>query len=116
MAIFRLWVHNGPVHATSDFDLQQLFSLGLNSKLFYPTPVLDASTISPSFSSLDITDSDVFEVLSSLDTSKAMGVDGIAPSILKYCLYQPLHHLFLASLSYAFDSCGMEDPSNYTNS
>ena len=45
---------------------------------------------------------DVFEALSSLDTSKACGADGISPKILKHCavaLYQPIHHLFMLSLS-----------------
>ena len=37
----------------------------------------------------------------SLDTSKAMGCDGISPMLLKHCaipLLQPLHHLFTLSL------------------
>ena len=46
--------------------------------------------------------SDVFEVLSGLDTSKAKGLDGIGPSVLKFgalALYRPLHHLFMLCLS-----------------
>ena len=50
-----------------------------------------------------ISSSEVFEVLSALDTSKAMGVDGIGPLILKECahvLFKPIHHLFSLSLSH----------------
>ena len=42
------------------------------------------------------------EALSSLDSSKSAGPDGISPKILKYCalaLYKPIHHLFMLSLS-----------------
>ena len=53
-------------------------------------------------SDIGISESDVFEALSSLDPNKAMGIDGIGPKILKHCalaLFKPLHHLFLLSLS-----------------
>ena len=45
-----------------------------------------------------------FEALCSLDTSKAIGIDGIGPNVLHHCalaLYKPLHHLFLLSLSHS---------------
>ena len=45
---------------------------------------------------------DVFKALRSLDTSKAMGCDGISPMVLKHfamAIYQPLYHLFSLSLS-----------------
>ena len=45
---------------------------------------------------------DVFKALRSLDTSKAMGCDGVSPVVLKHCamaIYQPLYHLFSLSLS-----------------
>lgn len=41
------------------------------------------------------------QVLASLDPSKAMGLDGLGPRLLKFCalaLYKPLHHLFVTSL------------------
>ena len=44
----------------------------------------------------------MFQVLSSLDPSKAMGCDGIGTRLLKHCalaVYQPFHHLFCLSLS-----------------
>ena len=53
-------------------------------------------------SHISISELDVLEALSSLDTSKAMGIDGIGPKVQKNCalaLYKPLHHLFLLSLS-----------------
>ena len=51
---------------------------------------------------LAISDTEVLEVLISLDTNKAKGIDGIGPNILKYCssaLYIPLHYLFSLTLS-----------------
>lgn len=48
-----------------------------------------------------ILESDVFDALNLLDTSKAMGIDGISPLILKSCalaLYEPLCHLFNLTL------------------
>lgn len=43
----------------------------------------------------------MYEILLDLDTSKAMGIDGISPGLLKSCalaLYKPLYHLFKQSL------------------
>ena len=58
----------------------------------------------PTLSDTGISESDVFEALCPLDTSKAIGVDGIGPNVLHHCalaLYKPLHHLFLLSLSHS---------------
>ena len=44
----------------------------------------------------------MFQALSSLDPSTAMGCDGIGPRLLKHCalaVYQPLHNLFCLRLS-----------------
>ena len=44
----------------------------------------------------------MFQALSSLDPSKAMGCDGIEPRLFKHCaqaVYQPFHHLVCLSLS-----------------
>ena len=44
---------------------------------------------------------DVCRALTKLDESKAMGIDGVSPHILKNCagaLYTPIHHLFAQSL------------------
>jgi len=38
-----------------------------------------------SLNSFTITETEVFEVLSQLDTSKAVGIDGIGPRVLKHC-------------------------------
>jgi len=45
---------------------------------------------------------DVYEALVALNPSKSMGYDSIGPRLLKFCalpLHEPLHHLFLLSLS-----------------
>ena len=55
----------------------------------------------PSICNIDICESDVYKVLYGLDATKAKGLDGIGPSVLKHCalaLYQPIHHLFRASI------------------
>ena len=55
-----------------------------------------------SLCSFDFSDSDVYEVLVGLDTTKAVGIDGIGPNLLKSCalaLCEPLCHLFQTSLS-----------------
>ena len=51
---------------------------------------------------LTLSDSEVFDALSSLDPTKSSGCDGIGPKLRKYCaltLYMRLHHLFSVSLS-----------------
>ena len=49
--------------------------------------------------SFDISELDVYNALINLDPSKALGIDGIGPKVLKYSLVQPLCHLFNLSLS-----------------
>ena len=52
-------------------------------------------------SDITISELDVYKALSSLDTTKASGCDGISVKLLKHCaiaLYQPLYHLFSLSL------------------
>ena len=52
-------------------------------------------------SDIDISVSDVYNVLINLDPTKAMGIDRIGPGILKHCaqaLCVPLHYLFSFSL------------------
>ena len=61
--------------------------------------------ISPKLGDLSIMEEDIFQVLTSLDPSKAAGCDGIGPSLLKHCalpLCQPLHHLFSLSISQSY--------------
>ena len=63
------------------------------------------SSVTNSLLTLDDIDfdvSEVFRILASLDTSKAMGIDGIGPLVLKSCadvLCVPTHHLFTVSHS-----------------
>ena len=52
--------------------------------------------------SINISEADVYDALTSLDPNKALGIDGIGPKILKNCsksLFQPLCHLFNLSLA-----------------
>ena len=51
--------------------------------------------------SIQIEESDVLDILCNLDTSKAIGPDGISPKLLKECAFQivqPLCHIFNHSL------------------
>ena len=51
---------------------------------------------------IEISTTEVFEILSTLDVNKAPGIDGIIPALLKYCaspLLVPLCHLFTCSIS-----------------
>ena len=44
----------------------------------------------------------MFEILSTLDITKAPGLDGISPAVLRYCaspLLMPIYHLFISSIS-----------------
>ena len=46
---------------------------------------------------ITISEGDVYNALSSLNTNKASGIDGIGPKILNHCaisLFKPLHYLF----------------------
>ena len=65
-------------------------------------PLVGCSQSHSSLSSIAVTIADVFDALSSLDPSKAMGIDCIGPKVLKNCatsLCTPVHHLFSVSLS-----------------
>ena len=67
---------------------------GLSSIL--PTVSLDSTRAT---SEISISGTDVFKALTVLDTSKAMGIDGIGPKILNSCalaLHEPLFHLFFS--------------------
>ena len=57
---------------------------------------------------ITITEADVYEALVSLNTSKAMGPDGIPPILLSKCasvLYIPLHYLFNLTLKFGYLPC-----------
>ena len=56
-------------------------------------------------SSISITEEDVYNALINLDTSKAMGPDGIPPIVLSKCasvLCRPFHYLFSLILKYGY--------------
>ena len=56
-------------------------------------------------SEFNIADSEVLNVLLNLDTTKAMGPDGIPPVVLQRCataLYQPLCYLFNLTLQFSY--------------
>lgn len=55
----------------------------------------------PNITEVQISIHDTFKVLTELDPSKSMGIDGIGPALLKHCathLCTPLCHLFSVSL------------------
>ena len=92
--------------ATNDHQKVSMFNSFFHSVFtqssFKIPPLDDLPTPISGLSDISISEMDVFEALSSLDTSKAMGTDGIGPKVLKHCalaLFKPIHHLFLLSLS-----------------
>ena len=96
-------------HAISDIEKASLFNFYFYSvftRSTFQLPPLHELELPESFiGDVNICDSDVFNVLRSLDETKAMGYDGISPKLLKQCalsLYQPLHYLFSLSLSQSY--------------
>ena len=68
-----------------------------NLKFTYPP-----NSNTQSLYDIEISTTEVFEILSTLDVNKAPGIDGISPAVLKYCaspLLVPLCHLFTCSIS-----------------
>ena len=91
---------------TSDKDKANLFivnTIGFIRNSFLLPPLDDdLKTSSPSPYEIDLLDSDVYEILISLNPEKAMGSDRIGPKILLQCalgLYKPLFQLFFWSPS-----------------
>ena len=72
----------------------------------FSLPPLDELPIPDStITDISISESDVHKALSSLNTTKAMGIDGIGPKLLKHCalaLYKPIHHIFMLSISHFY--------------
>ena len=92
--------------AISDQDKASLFNQYFHSvftsSLFHLPPMSELAKPQTSISEIQFSELDVYDALSSLDVSKAIGCDGISPKLLKHCalsLYQPLYHLFSLSLS-----------------
>jgi len=90
--------------AQSDFERAYLFNEYFHSIFMQSSPVITpriASSTSDLFTRIFISEQDVYTILSTLDTSKATGIDSIGPLILKSCaafLSKPLHHLFTCCL------------------
>ena len=91
-------LHHNSMVADSDIDKANMFN-----DYFYS--VFTQATTNQSFpidnsshlSNISITKEDVYNALINLDTSKAMGPDGIPPIVLSKCasvLYRPFHYLF----------------------
>uniref|UniRef100_A0A1X7TVM9 Reverse transcriptase domain-containing protein n=1 Tax=Amphimedon queenslandica TaxID=400682 RepID=A0A1X7TVM9_AMPQE len=93
--------------ATSSFDKAELFNKYFFSVFTQRTSVSTFNYDTPPpncdhVSSICCEEDEVYRVLSSLDGSKALGIDGIGPLYLKKCavaLTPPITHLFNLSLS-----------------
>ena len=95
--------------ATTDFEKASLFNLYFHTvftKSAFHLPQLNELDLPESFiCDINVSESNVFKILQSLDVSKAMDCDGISPKLLKQCslsLYRPLHYLFSLSLSQSY--------------
>ena len=78
------------------------YSIFTRSSFVLPTTD-ELPSVDSMISDFSVSVSDVYSELTKLDTSKAMGIDNIVPTILKFCapaLYLPIHHLFSLSLSH----------------
>ena len=99
-------VHDDVASASASKDKANLFNNYFHSVFtvsnFSLPPWDELPEVDPSICNMDLCESDVYKVLYGLDATKAKGLDGIGPSVLKHCalaLYQPMHHLFRASIS-----------------
>ena len=99
-------VSSGTSIASDDYNKACLFNTFFYSvftrSCFQIPPLEELPSPASSLSVIGISELDVFDGPSSLDSSKAMGMDGIGPKVLKQsalALYKPIHHLFLLSLS-----------------
>ena len=87
--------------AATDKDKASMFnsyfhSVMTRSDFALPSPC-DLPVLESSLVNITILDSEVYDALISLDETKAMGIDGIPPIILKHCAlapYKPFHQLF----------------------
>ena len=105
--------------ATSDIEKANLFNTFFYSvftQSSFNLPPLGSLPIPPStICDITISESDVYDALTSLNPTKAMGIDGIGPKVLKSCalaLYQPIHHLFV--LNFTLFAQGVEVTSDHT--
>ena len=102
-------------HNSTTFDCDNDKANAFNN-YFYSIFNNTSTDLPPSFNSycpvslchITITEADVYEALVSLDTSKAMGPDGIPPILLSKCasvFYKPLHYLFNLTLKFGYLPC-----------
>ena len=96
------------VSAVTDIDKANLFN-----RYFFSIYSSNSSSLpnvssipcpSTTISDIDFSPLDVYNALASLDPTKAMGIDGVGPRVLRFCacaLYLPIHHLFQTSLRYS---------------
>ena len=88
------------VHATADPDKASIFNTHFYSIFTHSSfePSLESlSTPASTICDTAISSFEVFETLSSLDSTKVMCIDSIGPRLLKECvhvLYLPFHYLF----------------------
>ena len=99
-------LHHDCLVADSDTDKANMFNAYFYS-VFTPAETNHSlpTDNSSHFSSINITEEDVYNALINLDTSKAMGPDGIPSIVLSKCasvLYRPFHHLFSLILRYSY--------------
>lgn len=94
-------VSHDSVTATSDEDRSSLFNKYFHSvftRSSYELPLsMDQPEGDAKLQSIQLSESDVLHALTSLDTTKATGLDGIGPKVLKSCalaLCDPLQLLF----------------------
>ena len=99
-------LHHGSIVADSDTDKANVFNDYFYSVFTQASTDLSLPTKNPShLSHISITEEDVFNSLINLDTSKAMGPDGIPPIALSKCasvLYKPFHYLYHLILKYSY--------------
>lgn len=97
-------IHLGSASASSDSEKAALFNLFFNSTFTSSSnssSLNGQSTTKSTLSTIHISDTDVYEALLALNTTKSKGIDGISPKILSRCasaLSQPIHHLFIRCL------------------
>ena len=95
--------------AVSDKDKAESFNRYFHSVFtkssFSLPPLHELPQARSTLSDISISVDDVYQSLTSLHPRKAMGIDGIGPSVLKHsalALCGPLHHLFMLSLSQSY--------------
>ena len=96
----------GEKSSSCDKEIAQLFNEYFhsifNTTVFELPPVTLLTRPNHFIGDITMSATDVYEALVALNPTKSMGYDGIGPSLLKFCalpLHEPLHHLFLLSLS-----------------